>query len=197
MLTFPIFFLFACLVFESTWLLLAKVGTVYAAHAGARSAIVWSSAQPASKRNPRIYQSVWTAMSPFVTGDPSWTSLPPVALTEVAEQSAEYAGVYTTYQGGSNDPKANVPLTALGKRYFTAASRTTCQWQVDSPQAGELTLTVTYRAPLHIPGAGRILAPNSGPLHEYQIVSSVTLPNEAPANESQTLGIGYKSDTGN
>ena len=198
MLTFPIFFLFACLVVESTWLLLAKVGTVYAAHAGARSAVVWSTAQPASKRNPRIYQSVWTAMAPFVTGDPSWTSLPPVSLIEIGEQSAEYVGVYKAYQGGSNDPIASVPDTALGKRYLTAASRTTCKLPPDPPPAGgDLTITVTYRAPLHIPGAGRILAPNSGLLHEYKIVSSVTLPNEAPANESKTLGIDYKSDTGN
>src|SRR5690242_5021661 len=44
-MVFPFYFLFVCVVFEVTWLLMAKIGTLYAAHAGARSQVVWASAQ--------------------------------------------------------------------------------------------------------------------------------------------------------
>jgi Flp pilus assembly protein TadG len=188
-LAFPLYFLFVCMVFEATWLLLAKIGTLYAAHAGARSAIVWSSAQPESKRNTRIHQSVWTAMTPFVTGSSDRLNISADAST----QSLEYAGAYQSYRS-SGDRYANAPFTTTVSRYLTAASRTACQWQVDNPQSGDVTVTVTYRAPLHIPGVARILALGSTSSHEYKITSSATLPNEAPANDSRTLGIDYQSE---
>ena len=192
MLVFPLYLLFVCMVFETSLLLVAKIGTVYAAHAGARSAVVWSSAKPESKRNARIYQSVWTAMTPFVTGNPSWTRVPPVALSELGNQSGEYVGAYQVYQRGSNDPNANAPLPTLGSRFLTAASRTIYVAD-DNAQTGDLTLTVTYRAPLHIPGAASILA-RGATLNEYEIKSSATLPSEAPANDSRTLGIDYVTE---
>src|SRR5262245_49854582 len=42
-LAVPVYLLFICIVAEMTLLLVAKVGTLYAAHAGARSSIVWRS----------------------------------------------------------------------------------------------------------------------------------------------------------
>ena len=156
-LVFPFYLLFVCLVFETTWLLLAKVGTMYAAHAGARSAVVWASAKPDNLRTTRINQSVWTAMTPFVTGSPSWLSVQGDAFG----QSLEYAAAYDFYVS-SGDPNAKPPFTTLTNRYLTAASRTT--WSPPNfnnvPANGDLTLTVTYRAPLHIPGAARILSTN-------------------------------------
>ena len=188
-LVIPFYFLFACMVFEATWLLLAKIGTLYAAHAGARSAVVWSSALPQGKRSPRIHQSVWTAMTPFVTGSPDWLHM----SGDASIQSVEYAGAYRSYYK-SGDKYADAPFTTLASRYLTAASRTSCQWQVDKPQAGDLTVTVSYRAPLHIPGVARILARGGAASREYQITSSATLPDEAPANDGKTLGIDYQSD---
>ena len=189
-LVFPFYLLFVCLVFETTWLLLAKVGTMYAAHAGARSAVVWASAKPDNLRTTRINQSVWTAMTPFVTGSPSWLSVQGDAFG----QSLEYAAAYDFYVS-SDDPNAKPPFTTLTNRYLTAASRTT--WSPPNfnnvPANGDLTLTVTYRAPLHIPGAVRILSTNVWAQNEYAITSSVTLPNEAPASADGTLGIEYES----
>jgi Flp pilus assembly protein TadG len=188
-LVFPLYFLFVCMVFEATWLLLAKIGTVYAAHAGARSAVVWASARPQGKRDTRIRQSVWTAMTPFVTGSPDWLHM----SGDASIQSAGYAGAYRSYYQ-SGDKYADASFTTLASRYLTAASRTSCQWQVDNPQAGDVTVTVTYRAPLHIPGVARILGRGSLGSREYKITSSATLPNEAPANDGKTLGIDYQSD---
>ena len=187
-LVFPLYFLFACMVFEATWLLLAKIGTLYAAHAGARSQVVWSSAQPANLRTTRTNQAVWTAMTPFVTGDPSWLSVP----SEAWAQSGEYVLAYESYHS-SGDKYADAPVTTLASRYLTAASRTSWEPQVDKPQSGDLTVTVTYHAPLHVPGVARILTGWGSASREYKITSSATLPNEAPANKSKTLGIDYQS----
>jgi Flp pilus assembly protein TadG len=188
-LLFPFYLLFVCVVFEATWLLLAKVGTLYAAHAGARSAVVWSSAQTRSSDLPtrRINQSVWTAMTPFVTGEPSLLDIP----ADAGGQAGEYVLAYKAYFT-SGDPNADAPVGTLTRRYLAAASRTTWEPPVDQlarvRAGGDLTLTVTYRAPLHIPGAARVFGGR-----EYRIVSSATLPNEAPANDAQTLGIDYQS----
>ncbi|HZV06361.1 MAG TPA: hypothetical protein VE999_14875 [Gemmataceae bacterium] len=189
-LVLPVYLLFVCLVFESTWLLLAKVGTLYAAHAGARSAVVWSSAQPTNLRTTRINQSVWSAMTPFVTGTPSWQGLSGDAFG----QATDYATAYNLYSPASGDPNAQPGFGTMMNRYFAAASRTSWQMQVDTSRPdGDLTVTVTYRAPLHIPGAARILNPNGQPPNEYSITSSATLPNEAPASANGTLGIDYES----
>ena len=192
-LVFPIYFLFVCVVFEASWLLVAKVGTMYAAHAGARSQVVWSSAQTEQKglAIKRTNQAVWTAMTPFITGDPRWISVPGQALL----QSVEYVAAYKAHFS-SGDPYADAPNETLGARYHCAASRTTWDVQVDPDPAhpnGDVTVTVTYLAPLHIPGAARVLNAGSGTLNEYRIVSTATLPNEAPANRSRTLGIDYQS----
>ena len=66
----PIYLLFLCVVVETSMLLVAKVGTMYAAHAGVRSAVVWQSASHKDGpdvRGARIRQSVRTAMAPFVS----------------------------------------------------------------------------------------------------------------------------------
>jgi Flp pilus assembly protein TadG len=188
-LLIPFYLLFVCVVFESTWLLLAKVGTLYAAHAGARSAVVWASAQPANLRTTRINQSVWSAMTPFATGSPSWLGLSGDAFGD----ALDYAAAYNLYSPASNDPNAQPGFGTMTNRYLTAASRTSWQQQVDTSRPdGDLTVTVTYRAPLHIPGAARILNPN-GSQNEYSITSKATLPNEAPASANGTLGIDYES----
>jgi hypothetical protein len=196
-LVIPFYLLFACLVFETTWLLVAKVGTLYAAHAGARSAVVWSSAQPSDLAKPRIDQAVWTAMTPFATGYPSLTGL----SGETLEQALEYEAAYQLFTAKSPDPYAHISskgtkngFTAMENRYLGTAAKTSWQKQIDNSRPdGDVTVTVTYRAPLHIPGAGRLLDPDGKPPYEYPITSSAKLPNEAPANDKRTLGIEYHS----
>ncbi len=189
-LVMPVFLLFVCIVFEVTWLLLAKIGTLYAAHAGARSAIVWSSAKPESLRTARINQAVWTAMTPFATGDPSGGSLSGDAYW----QAQQFSWAYGSFVRAGGDPYANSPANTIVKRYYSAASRTT--WNPPVEQLlweNNVTFTVTYRAPLHIPGVARLFDPDGAPPYEYPISSTATLPNEAPVSSDRTLGIDYWS----
>lgn len=75
-LAIPVYLFFLLIAYEATWLLIAKAGTMYAAHAGARSAVVWDTAIPPGSeggadrvRRQRIAQAVATAMAPFATTD--------------------------------------------------------------------------------------------------------------------------------
>src|SRR5262249_2808563 len=99
-LTIPIYVLLVALILESSLLLVAKVGTRYAAYAGARSAIVWQSAQPESLRQSRIEQATFTAMAPFCianarqvrqSGFPSFASV---------LQAGQYVLAYKAYSSG-------------------------------------------------------------------------------------------------
>jgi hypothetical protein len=200
----PIYLLFLCVVFESSMLLVAKIGTMYAAHAGARSAVVWQSAQPAELGDKRIRQSVIGAMAPFVSSrkrdiSPAVVFTP---LSDTALEAAEYAAAYKLYEQTPENPSANrkykrelAPPSILVTKYLNAASRTTFNVDGDvNVPGGPTTVTVTYSAPLFIPGARRILKPDAIPgFAVYEIRSKATLPNETPESESRTLGIDYQS----
>ena len=64
----PIIMLLMCLIVETTLMLSAKLGTVYAAFAGARVASVWSSAADWDRAEQRIEQAAIKAFVPFASG---------------------------------------------------------------------------------------------------------------------------------
>src|SRR5262245_30556242 len=61
-LTIPLYLIVMLAVFEMGFLLVAKIGTLYAAHAAVRAQIVWGSALPVELREPRVHQAAATAM---------------------------------------------------------------------------------------------------------------------------------------
>src|SRR5262249_24773133 len=91
--------------------------------------------------------------------------------------------------------KDNTPSQALFRKYLSAAARTRVDVQVDSSRPdGDVRVVITYRAPLYMPGAGRILDPDHTWPYEYTITSTAILPNEVPVSAQQTLGIDYQSN---
>lgn len=200
----PVYLFFLCIAYESTFLLVAKVGTMYAAHAGARSAVVWQSAEPASAAEGRIAQSVRTAMAPFATSSlehiASAGGPPPEAFVE----AGEYVLAYKLYsQKSAEQPpsrwrpyaQTNAQADALARFYLCAAARTEItrtELDPDDPNGG-LQVTVTYRAPMRIPGPARWLDADGVWPFEFEIRSVATLPNEAPDTPERTLGIPYRS----
>ncbi len=201
-LVFPIYLAFVCMVFTASMLILAKVGTLYAAHAGARSAVVWQTAQPASLREERIQQSVFTAMAPYVSASSrdllTARSLPPASASQ---QGLEFVAAYELYSQGNQQPALRRPYQRqvaspayLGRKFANAATRTTHSIGGDrNVPGGPLTMTVTYRCPIYIPGANRFLDTNGFWPYEMEIRSVATLPNETPMTTSRTLGIDYRS----
>jgi len=200
----PVYLFVILIAYEATWLLVAKIGTMYAAHAGARAAVVWDSMDPGQDRTRRIEQATTTAMAPFAT--PNWKHISwgggPTANGVLAAE--EYVLAHRQYAQAVQAPPPRrrpypleIPTAAsLRLRYYCASSRLRWQYQVlDSRPGGDLRFEVVYRAPLRIPGPARWLSARPGPPWEYEIRSFAVLPHEAPATESRTLGIRYRSAT--
>jgi hypothetical protein len=186
----PFYLFFVLIVFETAFLLLAKIGTMYAAHAGARSAVVWQSAQPEALRQPRVQQAVLTALAPFAVDNRA-------SAGGTAAEAVEFANAYTA----ASSPGQAVPTTlglpadyspqGLQNRYGSAADRTTIaiDWGTGKPNS-DVSVTVTYSAPLHVPVVAAWLG------RQYTMTSTATLPSEAPRSADGTLGIGYQSTGG-
>src|SRR5262245_4523384 len=64
----PVYALFICMMIESVLFLTAKLGTVYAAFAAARTASVWSSATTWDKTMEKAQLSAVRSMTPFSSG---------------------------------------------------------------------------------------------------------------------------------
>jgi Flp pilus assembly protein TadG len=200
----PVYLAFLCMVFTASLLLLAKIGTMYAAHAGARSAVVWQSAQPTDLREERTQQAVFTAMAPFVSASArdlaTARTAPPAAA---GQQAAEFIAAYTFYSTGSKNlqPPLRRPYTRqtpdagyLLRKYMNAATRTTFRVGGEPNRAGgPTTVTVTYRSPIYIPGVNRFLDRDGFWPYEMEITSAATLPSETPDTANRTLGFNYRS----
>src|SRR5262245_56396176 len=67
----PMYALLMCTIVEMALMLTAKLGTVYAAYAAARSASVWSSATEWEKAQEKAKTAAVQAMVPFSSGTQS------------------------------------------------------------------------------------------------------------------------------
>jgi hypothetical protein len=176
-------------------LLFAKIGTMYAAHMGARSAVVWLPAGDPNMAQQRINQAVFTALAPFTFS----SSSDKAAADPAADDYADAFLAYSAASEGKGPPLAAPGLPTqfdregLRQHYLSAASRTVVQATPPLPKPeDQVTVTVTYRVPLILPVVSRIFADKATGPAEYTLTSSATLPSEAPKSESGTLGIEYK-----
>lgn len=186
-LTFPLYLTLCLLIFETTLLLMTKIGTVYAAYAGARSAVVWDSMKP-NLGSDRIQQSVVSALIPFAMSGDDRTSTagnPPVSAQRHAQN---FKDSYERF--GQRSVQANV----LFVHYKRVAARTKIDVSIPNRKHGEdVTVKVRYRSPFLVPGIGRLLDADHAYPFEVEISSTVTLTLERPLNAQGTLGIDYQS----
>ncbi len=183
-LTFPIYFLLVCTVIESSLVLLTKMGTMYAAYCSARSAVVWLNAQP-DLANDQIRSAAVNAMAPFASG---------------SQQHAKWLGADSGstngarwYYGYYRYCKGPAPADYMLTKYGCALAATDVTWDPAEPSVNEpINVTLTYRMPLHIPGAARVLGAPGG---FYPITTKATLPNEgwvgAENQPNYPMGIDY------
>jgi hypothetical protein len=188
-LTIPFLMLIVALVIETTLLLAVHTGTFYAAYAGARSAIVWATAQPAGTSDTRVRIAVVHALMPFASGNPVHQE--GLDSHVDADTRFAYMGLYHAYcpDGPLGDGYLLCKLVyahhALALHFEPPA-----KW--DSP----ITATVRYEHPFHWQIIGRALghpAPWGSPYYTYTVQASVTLQNEGAKNKAQSLGIRYDS----
>ena len=175
----PILMLLTCVVVETTLLMSAKVGTVYSAWSGARTAIVWSSAlEDWSAVEDRIEVAAVQSFVPFASGMGVKGSPP--------DRASAYAESYESF---ANDP---VSANYVRSKYANAVDRLTVK--TDGPPAShdsDISVTVQYKFRFNIPGIGKLLGEKDGDGYSFPLTSTATLQNEGPKNEQQDLGIGY------
>lgn len=188
--SFPIFMLVVCIVIQTSLVLVVKIGTMYASYCSARSAAVWLTARP-SVASDKIHRAAVQAMTPFAEGTPVHTQRLGVTPM-VTSQGVAYHRAYSRYAAD----RSKAPSDYLARKYSFAQQAVAVNWTPTNPvQDQDITMIVTYRMPLHIPGAARILGYSNG---IYPITSTAVLQNEGPKREegsdpSRPLGIDYRS----
>ncbi len=180
----PLYALLMCTIVETALMLTAKLGTVYAAYAAARSASVWSSSTEWEEVEKKAKLAAIQAMVPFASGtQPLLDSAAPDAIGD----AAMYGLAYQFYA------KKPVPTEYLAMKYGYAVRNT--KVEIEGPPEkwdADITAKVTYEFPFNVPGVGRIIGKAGlGGRYTFSISSEVTLPNEGPQNEDKTIGIGY------
>lgn len=177
----PILMLLTCVTVETAMVMNAKVGTTYAAWSGARTAIVWSSADENWQRvEERVKESAIQSFTPFASG-----------MGESNPASGRAAHYVRSYREFVDDPASS---SYLKKKYATAQDR--MEVTIEGRPANhnsDITVTVEYRFRFNIPGIGKLLGEKDQGGYSFPLKSTVTLQNEGPKNESQTMGIGYGS----
>lgn len=186
-LTMPIYFLTCLLVGELTLLLMTKIGSVYAAYAGARSATVWENMEEDLK-NRRVRQSIVNALAPFAMSGENRFGSAGLPDGDAPLHALEYVHVLSRYSG------EDVESLRVGVHYLKVDARTEYEIEIPTKEYGaDLTCRVTYRAPFLTPGVARLLDPDHTWPYEYPITSEVTLTLERPLSEEGTLGIDYEA----
>jgi hypothetical protein len=67
---------------------------------------------------------------------------------------------------------------------------------VETPGVPKARATVTYRAPVRVPGIARLLNPNGGGSFELPLTATVTIPAARPATTNGSLGIPFPGQPG-
>ncbi len=187
-LTVPFLALLIGLITDTSLILTTKIGTAYAAYAASRSAVVWypSGVAPAAAQS-KAQTAGARAMVPFASAAKVHQPLdpPPWYAAELLLAHERYA---------REPAKADYLLAKC--RY--AAWATQVDIQIGQQPSSNVVATLTYRAPFHLSGIGRILGTKAegGAFYYRTIKTVIELENHAPRcdppNDSiRPLGINY------
>ncbi len=177
----PVYALLICLIIESVLMMTAKLGTVYAAFAAARTASVWSSATTWEKTMAKAKEAATKSMTPFASGTHGG------ATKAISVDALAYVGAYHAYA------KKPISDKYLLNKYGYAQGHV--KVEIEGPPEhwdADITAKVTYQFPFNVPGIGRIIGKRGiDGTYYYEITSEATMPNEGPQDDRKTIGIGY------
>ncbi|MFM8272248.1 MAG: TadE/TadG family type IV pilus assembly protein [Gemmata sp.] len=205
-LVVPIYLMFIIGAIEVAFLMLARIGTQYAAHAAARSAVVWRGAKPAHLRDQRPHQSAAAALAAFVGGRereletagpaPAWAAqlgdeFATATQTFAAPAAADDPAIPRPYQRSRTPPDADF----LRRKYQIAAARSKVEVKAVEPNNPRtpLTVTVTFRAPLYMPVVSRFLDPDKRAPYEYPLSAAVTMAADGAVTKDGQMTVEYHS----
>ncbi|MBA4017493.1 MAG: hypothetical protein C0483_10005 [Pirellula sp.] len=187
MLTIPLIALIICLVVDLTLILVAKIGTVYAAYAAARAAVVWvpSGVSPGTAQD-KVEAAAQNAMTPFASSNARHrpiTTPPPSGLV-----------YYAAHKSFAENP---ADFDYIGWKWLYASWATKVTVDGGNDYKKDVTVTLDYKAPFHMPAIGRIFgSPTLFGFYTTNIHTVVKLENQAPRSDeknppSRPLGISY------
>lgn len=181
-MTLPFLLLIFCFALQGTLILLVKYGTVHAAYASARAAVVWQGADPEDKKNTELVdfyadRAAIVAMIPFASGVQNQFERatlhfrPSKAGADVlAKAKLVYVPMYRRMaelsESGSTtgmikDPDRVAADDYVYRKVRFAAAVTTAHVR-DSKEVAEFNsdveVKVTYAMPLHIPLAAPLFS---------------------------------------
>jgi hypothetical protein len=195
-MTVPLYILLICAFVETSLMLIAKIGTVYSAFAGARTAIVWNTAADVGTAEDKVRMAVVRTMTPFASGLAEFRKDPPGSWGEPSGDAKAYLDAYRDSVNQGSGTPGSARYVWAKYRYAQRATKMTVA--VRRQEGGEvwdedIEVTVEYAFPFNIPILGKAMGTAQGGEYVYPIASSITLQNECPRNEQKRLGISYAS----
>jgi len=187
-ITIPFYILMVCAFVDTSFMLVSKMGSVYASFAAARSAIVWDNISPGSNHPQR---TAIKTMAPLASGFAEMRHGTSGAWGSANGDERNFVRAYTRSGGGyANYVRA---------KYRYAKRATTTTVDIQRMPGGRnvwdenVVATVTYDYPFLTPVIGRALGASkmNGPNLVQEITSIATLQNETPQNKAKHLGINY------
>jgi hypothetical protein len=189
-MTLPVYIVVMLFVLETTLLLVTKIGTLYAAFAGARAAIVqYPSSHPSDARQKTV-AAARKAFVPFANGVERHREGRLETSDPLIEEYIKAYAVYASRPGSAAYLRAKYLYTNDHVKVDCSVpdGQRPAKWNSD------IKVTVTCDYALHFPIFGRLLGLKQvGSSFYYEITSSATLQNEGPKNDEQELGISYAS----
>lgn len=191
-LTIPVMmFLFTALI-ELTLLLIVHGGVIYAAYVGARSAVVWDTAQPAGVGAEKVHLAVAHALAPFASGNPKHLS---AKYLDLARQDITYSYCQAYFRYVGKD--ASLSNNYLVRKLYYARQSLVLHHDPPPSFDSQKKVSVSYDHAFHLPAMGRLLghpSPRVPGLRVFTIRYTATLQNEGAKTPDQKLGIEYDSD---
>jgi hypothetical protein len=188
--TMPIYAMLVCMIIESTLALQVKIGTVYAAYAGARCAAVYLPLQSQQTGNEKVKLAVAQALASFASSRENHLRGIGVAGGDGAPAGADDS-LYAAY--AAYCPGGPISRGCLHNKleYAWRATDVSVTPSCDKADAN-YAVTVRYKMPFHT-AIGYLLGGrrSEGGLCLLEIESTVTLPKEGVRSATQTLGINY------
>lgn len=213
-LVFPLYLLMVVVAMQTTVILITKMGVVYAAYCGARSACVYHGLDGGSAvfrqyAERKVRQAVAGALTPFANSSSYHAQLLGIATTgNDANAADKYYETYMKLING-DDGEGSGPVN---KAYLTAKYRFAIAPQAthilieappmtnsQKPWTKDVAVTVTYKCPFDAPVVGRwigdqVTVPlasggNGGTYYYIAIASTAKLQYEVPKTHDVKLQI--------
>ena len=205
-LVLPFLIFLIALIIETSFMLVAKFGTMHAAMGAARTGAVWSTGDTSDSANggfttpakAKAEQAAVTAMVPYASGSGKTVGYD--------QEAADYCQLYTNLKITFASPEAGgwgkeLQTDYIMKKYRYAAAHTHVALSLEDAKSSSnsksgpwekyVEAEVSYDYPFHILPVGRALLGEKQPDGTiiYSIKSTARINNECPRNEKGSLGI--------